>query len=61
MSSAPQVPTQEISDADLDNVSGGLFAGLAGDVHVESPVSSAHVSGAAGISTPGVVGLLPAL
>jgi hypothetical protein len=62
MSSAPQVQTQEISDADLDNVSGGVFAGLAGEVSAESPLSlgsplSADISGAVGINALGVAGL----
>jgi hypothetical protein len=56
MSSAPQVQTQEISDADLDNVSGGVFAGLAGEVCIESPLS-AEVSGAVGGNVLGVAGL----
>ncbi|MFG3497391.1 type A2 lantipeptide [Streptomyces sp. NPDC047928] len=29
---APQIQTQEISDSDLDNVSGGLLGGLVGNV-----------------------------
>jgi hypothetical protein len=56
MSSAPQVQTQEISDTDLDNVSGGVFAGLAGEVSPESPLS-AGISGAVGVNAPGVTGL----
>ncbi|MFE9724522.1 hypothetical protein ACFYQ5_13290 [Streptomyces sp. NPDC005794] len=59
MSSAPQIQTQEISDADLDNVSGGVFAGLAGDVSLDTPLSSlsAGLSGAAGVDGLGVAGL----
>ncbi|MGW0787026.1 hypothetical protein ACWD04_01960 [Streptomyces sp. NPDC002911] len=56
MSSAPQVQTQEISDADLDNVSGGVFAGLAGEVSLETPLS-AGISGAVGGNALGVAGL----
>jgi len=56
MSSAPQIQTQEISDADLDNVSGGLLGGLAGAVSVESPLS-ADFSGAVGVDVLGVAGL----
>ncbi|WP_175407528.1 type A2 lantipeptide [Streptomyces sp. TRM64462] len=29
---APQIQTQEISDADLDNVAGGLCGGLVGNL-----------------------------
>ncbi|MFF9684919.1 hypothetical protein [Streptomyces sp. NPDC014623] len=59
MSSAPQMQTQEISDADLDNVSGGVFAGLAGQVSLETPLSSlsAGISGAAGADVLGAAGL----
>jgi hypothetical protein len=32
MNSTPQVETREISDADLDNVSGGLLGGVLGTV-----------------------------
>ncbi|HWU09708.1 MAG TPA: hypothetical protein VN520_25580 [Streptomyces sp.] len=59
MSSAPQMQTQEISDADLDNVSGGVVAGLAGEVSLDTPLSSLSVgiSGAAGVDVLGVAGL----
>jgi hypothetical protein len=50
MNSAPQVQTQEISDADLDNVSGGVFAGLAGEVSLESPLP-VDASGAVGFGS----------
>ncbi|WP_112467385.1 hypothetical protein [Streptomyces triticisoli] len=40
MNPAPQVATAEISDADLDNVSGGLAAGGSGDLCVETPVAT---------------------
>ncbi|CAM5425912.1 hypothetical protein AB0H45_15055 [Streptomyces atroolivaceus] len=59
MSSAPQIQTQEITDADLDNVSGGVFAGLAGEVSLDTPLSSlsAGLSGAVGADGLGVAGL----
>ncbi|MFG2592013.1 hypothetical protein OG379_25130 [Streptomyces sp. NBC_01166] len=59
MSSAPQVQTQEISDADLDGVSGGVSAGLAGEVSLETPLSSlsAGLSGALSADGLGVAGL----
>ncbi|MFD5138734.1 hypothetical protein ACFWMX_21175 [Streptomyces sp. NPDC058378] len=59
MSSAPQIQAQEISDTDLDNVSGGTFAGLAGEVALETPLSSlsAGFSGALGVDGLGVAGL----
>ncbi|MFH8755529.1 hypothetical protein [Streptomyces atroolivaceus] len=59
MSSAPQIQTQEITDADLDNVSGGVFAGLAGEVSLDTPLSSlsAGLSGAVGVDGLGVAGL----
>ncbi|MEU9062704.1 hypothetical protein AB0D13_28530 [Streptomyces sp. NPDC048430] len=59
MSSAPQVQTQEISDADLDGVSGGVAAGLAGDVSLETPLSSLSggFSGALAADGLGVAGL----
>lgn len=44
MSSAPQVQTQEISDADLDNVSGGVFVSLTGEVSPELPPKAPDVS-----------------
>ncbi|MET7666090.1 hypothetical protein ABZS99_46605 [Streptomyces sp. NPDC005463] len=70
MSSAPQVQTQEISDADLDNVSGGisgatsleapLVGGIAGAVSADplgaSPLSGS-LSGAVGGNVLGVAGL----
>lgn len=65
MSSTPQIPTQEISDADLDVVSGGL----SGAVSVEAPLVggvsgginadpfSGSLSGAVGADVLGVAGL----
>ncbi|MER5551537.1 hypothetical protein ABT001_07635 [Streptomyces sp. NPDC002793] len=59
MSSAPQIQTQEISDADLDTVSGGVVTGLVGDVSLQTPLTSfsAGVSGAAAVDALGVAGL----
>jgi len=54
MSNAPQVATQEISDADLDNVSGGLLGGAISTV-VGTADSIAPVSGIIGTAT-GIVG-----
>ncbi|WP_328389467.1 type A2 lantipeptide [Streptomyces sp. NBC_00400] len=66
MNSIPQVQTQEISDADLDNVSGGLLNGVVGTatntVDSIAPVSGAVgtatglVDGATGANVSGVVG-----
>lgn len=66
MSSAPQMQTQEISDADLDQVSGGL----AGAASVEAPLVGGvagginadltglpSLSGAVGADVLGVAGL----
>jgi hypothetical protein len=39
MNLAPQVATAEISDADLDAVSGGLAAGGSGGLFLETPVA----------------------
>ncbi|GGN65241.1 type A2 lantipeptide [Streptomyces kronopolitis] len=66
MNSTPQVQTQEISDSDLDNVSGGLLGGVVGTAtstvdHI-APVSgtvgsvTGLVDGATGVNTSGVVG-----
>ncbi|MER6841492.1 type A2 lantipeptide [Streptomyces platensis] len=66
MNSTPQVQTQEISDSDLDNVSGGLVGGVVGTatntVDSIAPVSgtvgtaTGLVDGVAGTDTAGVVG-----
>ncbi|MEU0138013.1 hypothetical protein ABZ172_28855 [Streptomyces sp. NPDC006296] len=65
MSSAPQIHTQEISDADLDAVSGGiavpaavevpLVGGVAGAV--DADLLNGNVSGALGGHALGVAGL----
>ncbi|KPC81603.1 MULTISPECIES: hypothetical protein [Streptomyces] len=70
MSSAPQIQTQEISDADLDGVSGGLagaacleaplVGGVAGSVSADLPgasLLSGGLSGAVGGHALGVAGL----
>ncbi|MCX4672713.1 type A2 lantipeptide [Streptomyces sp. NBC_01381] len=67
MNSTPQVQTLEISDADLDNVSGGLSAAAVGTVTgaVDSiaPVSSTVagvvgvVEGTTGLNTAPLAGL----
>jgi len=59
MNLAPQVATAEISDADLDNVSGGLAggdsgglaAGGSGGLYVETPIA-AVTSGLLAVATP---------
>jgi hypothetical protein len=62
MSSTPQVATQEISDTDLDNVSGGVGASISGSVSVASPVSASVGFGASvDAGLPDVGGLIPAL
>lgn len=40
MNFVPQVATTDISDADLDNVSGGLAIGGSGGLCVETPIAS---------------------
>ncbi|MFB7271970.1 type A2 lantipeptide [Streptomyces sp. NPDC056244] len=50
MNSTPQVATQEISDADLDNVSGGLLGGVIGTA-VGTVDSIVPVSGTVGMVT----------
>ncbi|MFE7217016.1 type A2 lantipeptide [Streptomyces sp. NPDC001698] len=49
MNLAPQVATAEISDADLDNVSGGLAVG--GGLYAETPIADVS-SGFLAIATP---------
>ncbi|MEU5593008.1 hypothetical protein [Streptomyces sp. NPDC020298] len=39
MNHASRVETAQISDADLDRVSGGLAAGGSGGLHIETPVA----------------------
>ncbi|GAA1691687.1 type A2 lantipeptide [Streptomyces yatensis] len=63
MNNAPKVATQEISDAELDNVAGGI-ASPVGDVlgTVAGPVAGAlgtvtgTVDGLTGLNTTGIVG-----
>jgi hypothetical protein len=71
MNSTPQVATQEISDADLDNVSGGLLGGLVGGVvgTVDNIVPLAGTVGTVtgtvdsvtGANTAGVLGVVGGL
>ncbi|GGX96845.1 type A2 lantipeptide [Streptomyces fructofermentans] len=71
MNSTPQVQTAEISDADLDNVSGGLALNAVGTVTglVDgiAPVSGlvdtvvGTVEGATGLNTAPVTGLVAGL
>ncbi|WP_037671168.1 hypothetical protein [Streptomyces griseus] len=55
MNFAPQVETAEISDAALDAVSGGLAAGGAGGLHVETPLADVCADLLAVGSADGVV------
>jgi hypothetical protein len=60
MNSTPQVETREISDADLDNVSGGLIGGLVGTVEGVTGLNTAPLTGTvAGLvgTVEGVTGL----
>jgi hypothetical protein len=63
MNSTPQVQTQEISDSDLDNVSGGLVGQAAGAVlgTVDSVVPVSGVVGAASGTVGSVVGTVEGL
>lgn len=62
MSSIPQVATEEISDTELDNVSGGVSGGVAGAVTVDSVVPvSVSVGGGTDLGVSGVKGLVHAL
>lgn len=65
MSSTPQIQTEEISDADLDVVSGGIAGAASVDVPlvggvaggVDADLLSGSVSGALGATVLGVAGL----
>ncbi|WP_405865292.1 MULTISPECIES: type A2 lantipeptide [unclassified Streptomyces] len=71
MNSTPQVQTVEISDAELDNVSGGLslnaVSTLTGTLDSVAPVSSTvdtvvgTVEGVSGLNTAPVTGLVAGL
>ncbi|MFJ8934622.1 type A2 lantipeptide [Streptomyces sp. NPDC102365] len=71
MNSTPQVQTAEISDADLDNVSGGLalnaLSTVTGAVDGVAPVSGVvdtvvgTVEGVTGLNTAPVTGLVAGL
>ncbi|MEU2287258.1 hypothetical protein ABZ614_36025 [Streptomyces sp. NPDC013178] len=54
MNLAPRVETVEISDADLDNVSGGLAAGGSGGLSLETPVADICADLVAVASTEGL-------
>ncbi|MEU7382009.1 MULTISPECIES: type A2 lantipeptide [unclassified Streptomyces] len=60
MNSAPQVATAEISDAELDNVSGGLAVGGSGALCVETPIATV-TSGVLAIASPEGVAVSTAL
>jgi hypothetical protein len=71
MNSTPQIATQEISDADLDNVSGGLLGGAIGTAvgTVDSIVPLSGTVGlvtgtldsVTGVNTSGVLGVVGGL
>ncbi|MGW8380870.1 type A2 lantipeptide [Streptomyces sp. ODS28] len=67
MDFTPQVETAEISDAELDNVSGGLVGGAVngalGTVDSVAPVSevTGTVTKTTGVDTSGVTGLVSGL
>ncbi|MFJ9636612.1 MULTISPECIES: type A2 lantipeptide [unclassified Streptomyces] len=73
MNSTPQVPTQVISDADLDNVSGGILNGSLNNnalgLSADAPVSlsgalqaaTGTVDAATGLNLQGVSGLVSGL
>lgn len=60
MDFTPQVETREIADADLDNVSGGLVGGVAGNVVGTAEGTVAQVTGTAsqvtGLDVAGLAG-----
>ncbi|MFD6023406.1 type A2 lantipeptide [Streptomyces griseoluteus] len=47
----PHIATTEISDADLDNVSGGLAVAGSGGLSIETPIASV-ASGLLAVATP---------
>ncbi|MBA2810062.1 hypothetical protein E0500_022345 [Streptomyces sp. KM273126] len=54
MNLTPQVATAEMSDADLDNVSGGLAAGVSGGLFLDTPLAGVGAGVTAGASAEGV-------
>ncbi|WP_151480565.1 hypothetical protein [Streptomyces albicerus] len=52
---APQVETAEMSDGDLDNVSGGLAVAGAGGLHLETPIADVCADVLAVASAEGLV------
>ncbi|WP_329454918.1 type A2 lantipeptide [Streptomyces sp. NBC_01497] len=69
MNSTPQVETQEISDADLDNVSGGLVGDtvtgvvntVSGVVNVNGVLNTVDATVDPMVNTSGVTGLVGGL
>ncbi|WP_030900780.1 hypothetical protein [Streptomyces sp. NRRL F-5126] len=71
MNNTPQVQTQEISDADLDNVSGGLVGGIVDSamttvgsvsgVNVGGVLSSVDATVSPWVNTSGVTGIVSGL
>ncbi|WP_155057512.1 hypothetical protein [Streptomyces blattellae] len=55
MNLAPRIATAEISDADLDHVSGGLAAGGSGGLFLETPIADVFAGLTAVVSTEGLV------
>jgi hypothetical protein len=54
MNFTPQVETAEMSDADLDNVSGGMAGGGSGGLFLEVPPLGVGADAFAFLSTEGV-------
>ncbi|MEU6811828.1 hypothetical protein ABZ920_23190 [Streptomyces sp. NPDC046831] len=54
MNLAPQVSTAELSDADLDDVSGGLAVGSSAGLCVETPVAAVAADVLAVVTHEGV-------
>jgi hypothetical protein len=61
MNSNSPIATQEISDADLDNVSGGVLGTVQGVVPTVVGTVVGTVEGVTGLNTDAVTGLLPRL
>lgn len=56
MNITPQVETAEISDADLDFVSGGNAANLSGDVTVQTSVGDVYITAVGDVSVDAYAG-----
>ncbi|MEU7278223.1 type A2 lantipeptide [Streptomyces sp. NPDC045431] len=50
----PQIQTQEISDADLDNVSGGLHSAVAGSAVANVTATVDSIAPVSGVATSAV-------